>query len=111
MTIDSQDHYFIQWGWSVKDALTSEGVQYVKMYVKNNQSLTDPITVEYAPGQRENVPGVYLYTSLDDANAFLQEQMEGEIQQKRNQIAILEWEIEEIEISYGAIPYDDEVQF
>lgn len=89
-------------GWDVENYLT-DGVRYVTMYIKTNQSLTDDVLVKYTDNTRRMVNGTYLFTDINDVRNWLEDQKENETTDLQVQLLSVQADIASIERKYSFI--------
>lgn len=104
--MNSRDFYRILHGWDVENYLT-EGLKYCAIFIKNTESLSDDLLVQYSNGIKRRVAGMFLFTNLDDAVEWMQKRKQAEIDVIDNQIYQLNAEKEKIYQSYANISIEE----
>jgi uncharacterized small protein (DUF1192 family) len=91
----SRDFYRILYGWDTHDYLT-HGIRYCAIFIKNTESLSDDLLVQYTDGSKARRPGRVLFTDKTLALAYVEEI-------KQREIAALNFKIKELEAQREAV--------
>lgn len=108
--MDSRSYFRILYGWDVENYLT-EGIRYCAIYIKLTESLSDNLLIQYGNGIRRRVAGMFLFTDLDDAIAWVHERKQSEIDAIDSQIYRLNAAKETIYQTYANINIEEKVIF
>lgn len=71
--LNSRDFYRIIYGWDAEFYLTA-GIRYCAIFIKNTESLSDDLLVQYSDGRKRRVAGMYLFLDKPLALAYVEEQ-------------------------------------
>jgi len=105
--MNSRSYYKILYGWDAEFHLTA-GVRYCAILIKNTESLSDDLLVQYANGVRRRVAGMYLFTDKSLALAYVEEQKQKEIAALNSKIKDLEDQKEAVYKKYLDAPLIEE---
>ena len=108
--MNSKDYFRILYGWDAENYLT-DGTRYCAIYIKLTESLSDNLLIQYGNGIRRRVAGMFLFTDLDDAIAWVHERKQTEIDAIDSQIYRLNAAKETIYQTYANINIEEKVVF
>lgn len=108
--MNSRSYYRILYGWDVENYLI-DGVRYCAIFVKLTESLADALLVQYADGTKRRVAGMFLFTDLDQAKAWVEERKKMEINDIENRIYQLRVSKDEVHQTYANVRFEDKVIF
>jgi hypothetical protein len=100
------EFYQLLHGWDTELYLT-EGVRYCQIFVKLTESLTDQLLVQYTTGVRRKVLGMYLFTDLDLAKAYVEKMRQMEMSEIYVKIRELENDLDKILETYLSVNYEE----
>lgn len=104
--MNSLDFYSILEGWDVERYLT-HGVKKCNIYIKRNESLTDPLLVEYSDGSRRRVNGNFLFTVKKLAMDYVENEQKDKIKEIEYKIMDLKQEIQKIHDLFKGVIVED----
>ena len=108
--MNSRDYYRILYGWDTENYLT-DGVKYCAIFVKLTESLADNLLVQYKNGTKRRVAGMFLFTDLDQALAWVDARKQAEINEIDNKIYQLQVAKEKVYQKYAGVVVEDKVGF
>lgn len=108
--MNSRDYYRILYGWDVEKYLT-DGIRYCAIFVKLTESLSDNLLVQYGNGTKRRVAGMFLFTNLDDAVAWVHQRKQAEIDAIDSQIYQLNVAKEKVYQTYAGVNIEEKVIF
>jgi hypothetical protein len=108
--MNSRDYYRILYGWDVENYLT-DGIRYCAIFVKLTESLNDNLLVQYGNGTKRRVAGMFLFTDLDDAVAWVHQRKQAEIAAIDSQIYQLNVTKDKIYQTYAGVNIEEKTVF
>jgi hypothetical protein len=108
--MNSRDYYRILYGWDVENYLT-DGIRYCAIFVKLTESLNDSLLVQYGNGTKRRVAGMFLFTDLDDATAWVNQRKQAEIDAIDSQIYQLNVAKDKIYQAYAGVNIEEKTVF
>lgn len=108
--MNSRDFYRILYGWDAENYLT-DGIRYCAIFVKFTESLNDNLLVQYGNGTKRRVAGMFLFTDLDSAVAWVHQRKQSEIDAIDSQIYQLNVAKENVYRTYAGINIEEKVVF
>lgn len=108
--MNSRDYYRILHGWDTENYLT-DGVRYCAIFVKLTESLSDNLLVQYKNGTKRRVAGMFLFTDLDLALAWVEARKQAEINDLDSKIYQLQIAKEKVYQKYAGVIVEDKTVF
>ena len=109
--MDSRSYYRILYGWDVENYLIEKKIRYCAIFVKLTESLSDNLLVQYKNGIKRRVAGMFLFTDLDQALAWVESRRQSEINDLDNKIYQLQVAKEKVYQKYTGVVVEDKVGF
>lgn len=89
----------------------TDGIRYCAIFVKLTESMNDDLLVQYGNGTKRRVAGMFLFTDLDDATAWVHQRKQAEIDALDSQIYQLNVAKDKVYQTYAGINIEEKTVF
>lgn len=85
-------------------------MRYCSIFIKNSESLTDPLLVQYQNGQKRRVNGDFLFLSKKSVFDWLEKQKTNELNELETKMNLIQDQITKVELLYNTIQFEEPKQ-